>query len=625
MKRTLLLTAYVLFVFNLGCPATSDPIARLEPPNWWVGMKNPELQVLVYGENVAELAPRIDYPGVVLHRTIRTENPNYLFLYLQLADDVAPGNLEIDFLDGQGTDAELVTSRWLALSERKPGSANRRGFDSSDVMYLITPDRFANGNPENDEVVGMPDALDRSDGRARHGGDLQGIAMSLDYIEEMGFTAVWVNPVLENNMPTFSYHGYAATDFYRVDPRLGSNEEYRRLIQEMDSRGIRMIMDMILNHCGSEHWFVQDPPTGDWINFGGEYVNTNHKRTTNQDYHAAGIDRRQHADGWFVESMPDLNQRNPLMADYLIQNTIWWIEYAGLAGIRMDTYPYPDKDFMTDWTCAVMTEYPHFNVVGEEWSYQPAIVSYWQRGKANHDGYQSCLPSLMDFPLKGAVWDALRAEEETFDQGFIRIYETLALDFLYPDAANLVVFPDNHDTPRFFTKVDEDYDLFKLGMVYFATTRGVPQFFYGTEILMDSSANPSDHGLIRSDFPGGWPNDTVSAYTGEGLREEQLQAQAFVKRLLNWRQGSEAVHFGKLTHFAPENAVYVYFRYTANDSVMVVLSKNDEPVELELARFAECMEGFEVGVEVLTGERLDLRGGILRVPARAALVLDRDQ
>jgi neopullulanase len=610
-------SAFAAPLAAISNPAPDQPeLRRVEPPHWWVGMRSPELELLVHGRDLRGLVARVDDPRVRLVRTVQVENPNYLFLTLEIAADAAPGPLSLRF----ERDGREVLRHEYALQAREPGAAERRGFDRSDVLYLITPDRFVNGDPGNDTVEGMGDPPDRDDPYGRHGGDIAGIARSLDYLEDMGFTALWLNPVVENAMPTGSYHGYAATDFYRVDPRFGSNAEYRELVSEARRRGIDVIMDMIVNHCGSEHWFFKDPPTSDWINFGGDYVNTSHRRTTNQDPHASEADKRHFADGWFVETMPDLNQRNPLLATYLIQNTLWWIEEAGLAGIRMDTYPYPDKHFMTAWTCAVMREYPHFNIVGEEWSLEPAVVSYWQRGKSNRDGYVSCLPSVMDFPVQDALARAL-THEEGFNDGWPELYETLALDFLYPVPEELVTFPDNHDMDRFFTQVGEDLDLFKLGLVFVLTTRGVPQLYYGTEVLMENSAAPGSHGVIRTDFPGGWAGDPVNAFTGEGLTPAQRETQAWLRGLLRWRRDQGIVHEGRLMHFAPEDGVYVYFRYDDRGTVMVALNKNPEPTELALARFAERLGGYTRGLEVLGGETHAL-GASLLLPARGALILE---
>ncbi len=592
-------------------------IERADPLHWWVGMHNPELQILLYGEDLAGLHAYVDHPGVRVTRSVSVANPDYLFVYLHLEPTAEPGVISIVLADASGRHH----AHPYELRAREPGSAQRRGFDASDVLYLITPDRFVNGDPANDEVEGMLEGLNRAADYGRHGGDIQGMIDSLDYLADLGVTAIWINPVLENDQPAWSYHGYATTDFYRVDSRFGTNAQYRELADEAAQRGIGIVMDMILNHSGSEHWFVKDPPDQDWINFDNAYVRTNHLRTTNQDANASAYDRKHFADGWFVETMPDLNQRHPLMADYLIQNTIWWVEEANLAGIRMDTYPYPDKHFMADWTRAIMAEYPHFNMVGEEWSLSPAIVSYWQRGKVNHDGYTSAMPTMMDFPLNHALKEALTAEAESWNAGFITLYEAVAHDFLYAAPEDLVIFPDNHDMDRFFTQVNEDYDLFRLGLVFNLTMRGVPQIYYGTEILMHNRGFPGDHGVIRTDFPGGWAGDPVNAFTGEGLTDQQKEAQAFTRNLLSWRKTARAIHAGKLMHFAPDDGTYTYFRYTDDDLVMVVLNKRRETAVLPATRFAEILPAGSTGTDALTGQTQDLSAAIT-VPARGAVVLD---
>jgi neopullulanase len=437
----------------------------------------------------------------------------------------------------------------------------------------------------------------------------------------MGFTAIWVNPVLENDMQEYSYHGYSTTDFYKADPRFGSNEDYRNLSMKAKDKGIKMIMDMIVNHCGSEHWWMRDLPAADWLNYQSGFVGTIHRKSVLQDPYVAAIDLERMVDGWFVPTMPDLNQRNPLMATYLIQNTIWWVEYAWLSGIRMDTYPYPDKHFMSDWTCAVMQEYPNFNIVGEEWTENPALVAYWQRGKTNPDGYSSCLPGLMDFPLQGALRKGL-TEKSGWSEGFMRLYEMLANDFLYADPSNFVIFPDNHDMSRFFTQMNEDYDLFRMGMIYTYTMRGIPQIYYGTEILMNNPGT-DDHGIIRSDFPGGWAGDAVNAFTGAGLTAQQKEAQELLRKLGLWRKQAAVIHHGKLKHYLPENDTYVYFRYDDERKVMVAMNKSAEPANLPLARFSEMLAGARSGKDVLSGQSFPL-GKILTIPARQALILELD-
>lgn len=592
-----------------------DKLERVEPSFWWTGMKNPSLQLLVYGENISDTRPSIQYEGVKIEKVVTVENPNYLFVYLNIASYTKPGSFPIDFRKGK----KNYTTFDYELRSRRPGSAERIGFTPSDVMYLITPDRFVNGNPENDNVEGYKEQADRKNKGGRHGGDIKGIFDKLDYIDDMGFTAIWLNPVLENNMPAFSYHGYATTDFYKVDDRFGTNEEYRNLSIKARGKGIKIVMDMILNHCGSEHWWMNDLPTSDWLNYQTGFKRTTHRRTTIQDPYRSEIDYKEFTDGWFVRTMPDMNQRNELLATYLIQNSIWWVEYAELSGIRMDTYSYPDMYYLSEWTCAVMEEYPNLNIVGEEWTVNPAIISHWQRGKVNANGYSSCLPSLMDFPLQAMLTKGLN-DKESGNSGMLTAYEMLANDFLYANPSNLVIFPDNHDMDRFYTQVNEDFNLFKQGITYVLTMRGIPQIYYGTETLM-TNASPGDHGLIRTDFPGGWADDSKNAFTGEGLTAKEKEAQSFVKKILNWRKGAPAIHHGKLIHFVPKEGFYVYFRYNDDHRVMVILNKNDRDATLDLSRFRQVLKDGENGKDIISGKMTELNEE-LSVPANTAMIID---
>lgn len=587
-------------------------IDRVEPPFWWTGMKNPSLQLMIYGKNISNLNPKIQYKGVDIERVIKVKSPNYLFIDLTLDPDVKAGTCNIVLLDGENVAASYA----YELLVREKDSAAREGFNNSDVMYLITPDRFVNADPENDNVIGMNEKNNRQFKGGRHGGDILGMEKSLDYIAELGCTAIWLNPVLENNQDEYSYHGYSTTDFYKVDPRYGSNEAYRQLSKKAKAKGVKLIMDMIVNHCGSGHWWMNDLPTDDWLNSTKGYVQTNHKKSVIQDPYVAQIDHQIFVDGWFVKTMPDLNQRNPLLATYLTQNSIWWIEYAGLAGIRMDTYPYPDMNYMAEWTASVMHEYPNFNIVGEEWHGNPAIVSYWQKGKKNANGYTSELKSLMDFPVQENLVKALG------NGNWGNLYEMLANDFLYADPYNLVVFPDNHDMNRFYASVGEDVDLFKLGLTFILTTRGIPQIYYGTEVLM-TNPGKGDHGLIRGDFPGGWAGDKVNAFTGEGLSEKQKDAKAFISRLLKWRKQASAIHYGKLIHYVPQNDTYVYFRFDEKQKVMVVLNKSSATVDLDLNRFSEVLTGPSSGKDILTGKVHQLNTK-LSVPGKTPMIIELD-
>jgi glycosidase len=611
--KQLFITAILLISF-LNSFAAVPKLERIEPMFWWAGMKSPELQLMVYGDKISETDVAIKYPGVELISVTKVQNPNYLFLDLRLAENMQPGTFEIQFTK----EKKVVQTYLYELKAREKNSAIRTGFNTSDVIYLITPDRFINGNPNNDWVEGMKEKPNRSSKNGRHGGDIQGIINSLDYLQKMGFTAVWLNPVLENNMTQVSYHGYSTTDFYKVDPRYGTNEEYRLLNDELDKRGMKLIMDMIFNHCGSEHWWMNDLPMNDWINNYPDYKITSHRRTVNQDPHASEADRSAMVDGWFVPTMPDLNQKNPFMEKYLIQNSIWWIEYVGLEGIRQDTWPYPDKNMMTTWTKRVLDEYPDFNIVGEEWTMNPAIVSYWQKVKVNSDGYKCYLPSLMDFPLQNAVSSGLR-NKENWDNGLIQIYESLANDFLYPDAGNLVIFPDNHDMSRFFVQVGEDVDLLKMGVALFLTMRGIPQIYYGTEILMRHEG--SEHGNIRADFPGGWQGDKINAITGVGLTAEQKDMQGYISKIQNWRKNKSVIHNGKLMHFVPQDGVYTYFRYNKDEKVMVLLNKNETEKTVSTSRFSEIINGCKSGKEIISDKLIEDISEI-KIPAKTVMIIE---
>ena len=593
-----------------------DLIERVEPPNWWVGMKTNDLQILVYGNSINDLIPKISNSNIELTSFNKVQNENYLFLNISISENAKPDEVEIDFYKNN----VLVDRYIFSLLEREKNASNVEGFDSSDVMYLITPDRFANGDSKNDDIKSMYERPNREYNRGLHGGDIQGIINHLDYIKDLGFTTVWLNPVLENNMKKSSYHGYSTTDYYKVDPRFGTNELFRELSINAKEKGIKLVMDMIPNHCGSEHWFFKDPPMDNWFNNQSGFKQTSHRRETVQDIYASEIDKREHADGWFVETMPDLNQKNQKMSKYLIQNTLWWIEYARLSGIRVDTYPYSDKDFMSDWTFAVMDEYPNFNIVGEEWSDNPIVISYWQKDKINHDGYVSYLPTLMDFPLQISFTEAL-LDDFSWGNGFIKPYKTLASDFLYPNPNNLLIFPDNHDMTRFFTQVNNDIDLFKMGIVYYSTMRGIPQFYYGTEILMNSDENPGDHGLIRTEFPGGWPDHSKNAFTGDGLSYKERQTQLFFKEILNWRKDNKVIHNGKLIQFAPKGGIYSFFRILNNKMVWVIFNRNNSPETLETSRFDELIENYEIAFDVINKKKVSISEKII-INAKSALILE---
>lgn len=581
------LSIYLCSVFCLFPAAqANNVIDHLQPQFWWTGMAHSELQIMVHGEDIGSTTPQLSYPGVELVSIDKVENPNYLFINVSLADDVQPGFFDITF----SRKKDKVATFQYELKARVPNSANRQGFTPADSIYLITPDRFVNGDTSNDAVAGYIEQPAPNDKGGRHGGDIQGIINSLDYIADMGFTQIWLMPVTESNMDRGSYHGYATTDYYQIDKRYGDNNLYRTLSQQAQDKGIGLIMDMILNHIGSDHWWMRDLPDEQWINNKGKFKPTNHRREAIHDPHGTLADQQGFNDGWFVPTMPDLNQRHPLLAKYLIQNAVWWVEYAGLSGIRVDTYSYSDKNFLGQWTKRLMTEYPLLNIVGEEWSTNPAIVAYWQKGAKRYDEYQSSLPSVMDFPLQDILVKSLQ-ETESWNSGLRRLYEIIATDFLYADPYNLVIFADNHDMSRIITQFEGDIALQKMAISFFLTTRGIPQIYYGTEVLMDNPGT-EDHGVIRTNFPGGFPGAKQNAFTGVGLTQEQVSTQSFMRKLLNWRKTNSAIADGKLTHFAPEKGTYVYFRHNAEQVVMVVLNKNKQAVELDLSRFSSLLQGF---------------------------------
>jgi neopullulanase len=614
LKKTLFLFIGIATYFI--CPAQID---HVEPLNWWVGMKDPAVQLLINGNDVGATIPVINYSGVTIKKVSQADSKNYLFIDLLIAKNTKPGSVAIHFKK----DGKIVYTYNYSLLPREKGSAALKGFDASDAIYLITPDRFVNGDNTNDVVQGMKEnKINRNFEGARHGGDIRGIINSLDYIAAMGFTAIWPTPMLENDMPAYSYHGYAITDHYKVDPRFGTLEEYKELSVKAKQKGIKLIYDGVINHTGSYYWWMKDLPFKDWINYQDSSRPTNHRRTVNEDVYAASYDKDIMKKGWFDKMMPDMNGQNPFMANYLIQNSIWWVETLQLGGIRQDTYCYSDKYFSKDWSCRIMNEYPNFTIVGEEWSLNPLITSYWQKGKQNKDGYTSCLTTIMDFPMQEALVQALKQKEANrYEDGMNKIYESLANDFVYADPNNILIMGDNHDMDRLYTQLNKDAALTQMALTYLLTTRGIPQVYYGTEVLMDNTGHHKNDGIIRSDFPGGWKNDSVNAFTGSGLSADQLKMQTFLKKILNWRKTAPAVYNGKTLHFAPFNKVYVYFRYTAKQMIMVIMNKNETAVTIDNKRFAEILGSKTQGTEILTNSTIVLNSN-LNIEGKTAMVIE---
>ncbi|MCA1931367.1 glycoside hydrolase family 13 protein [Rheinheimera sp.] len=607
--------AVLLGLLVVAPSAYAAQIEHLEPAFWWAGMKESKLQLMVHARDIQQAKVQLNYPGVKLTGLQKVDNPNYLFVDLELSPDVKPGSFELVFTKNGKTMARHNYS----LLARQPGSAQRQGFSQKDLIYLITPDRFVNGDSSNDQVKGLAEGLNRAAPGGRHGGDIAGMQQALPYLQQLGVTQIWPQPLTENNSPAYSYHGYAATDLYKIDPRFGTNGDYKNFVSEANKLGIGVIQDIVVNHIGSNHWWLKDLPEQSWLNYDASFHPTNHARTTVQDPYAAKVDAKAFVDGWFVESMPDLNQRHPLLATYLIQNSVWWVEYANLSGIREDTYSYADKDFLTAWSKRLLSEYPNFNIVGEEWSANPVVVSYWQKGKQNADGYQSFTPSMMDFPLYYALLSAL-TEEESWDKGWVKLYEALGNDVIYPNPTNLVLFEGNHDTARLFSLLNEDRDLYRMAIIYLLTAPRIPQLYYGTEILKQSPKQRDD-GLVRSDFPGGWTGDAVNAFTGQGLSKAQLEALQLVKKLANYRKTTSVLQLGKMKHFSPAEGVYSYVRYQDNSQVWVFFNKNAEAKTVDLNRYSELMPAHARFKDVLTGQPIQTKGQ-LQLAGRSSVLLE---
>lgn len=608
MKQTLLIIMAVLSFLGFKTPVQAS-IKKVAPTFWWAGMKNTELQVLLYGEDISSSDVSLTSSDVYLKEVVRQANSNYLILYLDLKE-ARPQKFDIVLKKGR-----KVTKVPYELKERIRKGTDIEGFTSSDVLYLIMPDRFANGNPDNDVIPGMlENKVDRNEQFGRHGGDFKGISEHLDYISDLGVTAIWLNPTQENDMKDGSYHGYAITDYYQIDRRFGTNEEFCNLVNEAHGKGLKVVMDMIFNHCGSENYLFKDRPQDDWFNFRSNYVQTSFKTASVMDIHASDYEKAIATDGWFTQVMPDLNQRNRHVARYLIQSSIWWIEYAGINGIRQDTHPYADYDFMSSWCKEVLEEYPHFNIVGETWLNSNVLVSYWQKDSKLAVPKNSNLPTVMDFPLTDLMSKAFDEETTEWSGGLYRLYDYHTQDLVYANPMNLLVFLDNHDTSRFCKNEEDAKNIvrYKQAITYLLTTRGIPQIYYGTEILMAADKSEGD-GCLRRDFPGGWKGDKVNCFTAEGRTDLQNVAFDYTRKLLNFRKNNEAICKGTMKHFSICKGVYVYERKYNDKSVVVFMNGTDEKQTLSLVPYKEILPSSSVtdfisGKNVVLDEEITLDG-----------------
>lgn len=631
MKKTIFSIIFTCLLTSLF--AQTPSVQRINPSNWWVGMKNPKLQLLVYGKNIAGSDVKINYQGVTLEKVNQVENPNYLFLDLNIAPNTQAGQMLIELSKNikvqkgkKSVVDQMVKITYpfqLKVRDQKPQEIN-----SKDFIYLILPDRFANGDPNNDKFADMADqASDRKNPFLRHGGDLLGVQNHLDYVKELGATTIWLNPVVENNQPQTNeggamrsaYHGYGFTDHYNVDKRLGGNEAYKKLIEAAHAKGLKIIQDAVYNHVGINHWILKDLPMKNWLNQWDTYTNTSYRDEPVVDIlHGSAADFKVQQNGWFVPFLPDLNHKNEFVANFLIQHALWTVENFGIDGWRIDTYQYNDLNFMNRCNAALVEEYPKMFITGENSVQSAYSQAYFAKNNLNVP-FKSTLPSANDFVLFSAINDALN---QGFDwgKGFNRLYSTLAMDALYEDANLNMTFLDNHDMDRFYSVIGEDFNKYKLGVGFLLTTRGVPHLYYGTENLTKNFKNPSD-AEVRKDFEGGWADDKVNKFLASGRTEKENEAFDFVKKLANYRKTNEAITTGKLTQFLPQDGIYVYFRYTDNQTIMVIMSQSKDDKNLDTQRFAERMSGFTSAKNIMTDSSVgDLKN--LKIPAMSIIVLE---
>ena len=612
MKKLLILG--LLLSMTSVMNAASLKVDRIDPTDWYVGMKNPSLQLMVYGKGIRDVQQvTTDYPGVVIDSLVRLDSPNYLLVYLNLKD-AQPGKMTLKF------DKTKVSYQ---LKAREMAGDKRMGFSIDDVLYLLMPDRFAQGPNHKSQIKGMRQYKeDRSAPSLRHGGDLEGLGQHLDYFTDLGVTALWFTPILENDSPdmmeTYStYHGYACTDYYRVDPRFGTNQQYRQLIDACHKKGLKVVMDMIFNHCGFEHPWVADMPAKDWFNLpqwlkeskgssdprGTSFLQTSYKLTPVLDPYASEVDMRETTEGWFVSTMPDLNQNNPHLMRYLIQNSIWWIETAGIDGIRMDTYPYAFRRPMAQWMKELDEEYPNFNTVGETWVTQPAYTAAWQKG-SKLSKINSYLKTVMDFSFQEKLDSAKQEETDDWWRGYNRLYNSFCYDYLYPDPSSVMAFLDNHDTDRFLGNGQDSLAL-KQGLALLLTVKRIPQLYYGTEIMMNGTKQKTD-GHVRKDFPGGFPGDTNNAFTAEGRTQAQQGMFQWLSRILKWRKGNNVITRGKMTQFIPHDGIYVIHRQYRGKNVLTIINGKKQNAKMDVTRYAEAIGTKTVALDITTDKKVRL-------------------
>jgi len=612
MKKLFFTSVFCLLSFVFCQKINAQIVDRMEPSKWWVGMHFTELQIMLYGKNIADYSVEFKDNALIINRKIKTDNPNYLFLYVETQGAKA-GTYQLNIWKGR----EKQTLDFK-LYNRVPNSANRVSFSSADAVYLLMPDRFANGNPANDNLPNYIQKVDRKTPGARHGGDIQGIIEKVPYLANLGITALWTTPMFENNDTEYSYHHYATSDYYKIDERLGTTEDYKRLSEVCHLNNIKLIIDIVPNHCGSSHWWLKDLPAKDWFHIWEKYTATNYRLNPHTDIHAAEIDKEILTKGWFSHNMPDFNLENPLVFDYLSQVYVYWIELVGIDGIRVDTYPYNDINLASLFIKSIRAEYPRMTIVGECWLKTPSEIAFYQSGTFNHKNFNSQMQSVMDFPLKD-VFETALTEEDAWDKGLIKFYNHFAMDFVYRNPNMIMNFLDNHDITRYSVTVKKDVAAYKMALAILCTTRGYPQIYYGTEIMLDGTENSYEG--ARFDFPGGWKEDKRNAFTEEGRTAVENEIFRYLQKLLHFRKSSTALQTGEMKHFIPQNGTYFYFRYNDNQLVMVAVNNSKQSKTVDLERFNEMNIIGSQAVEVTTGQKYSLNK-TLTIPARTALVLE---
>ena len=613
----------LLLLLLISAAGYTQEIERVEPPCWWVGMKT-DLQLLIKGDNIRGstliLAPEDAKRGVSVEKIYNGDSPNYIFADIKIGARTPAAGYHFILIT---PDKDSIRFEYT-LNSREKGSSQRASFGPQDVVYLLMPDRFANGDYSNDSVEEAIEKCNRSLPEGRHGGDIQGIINHLDYISDLGVTAIWSTPMLFDNEKKYSYHGYACADYYRIDPRYGTNDLYRDFVEKASEKGIKVIMDMVPNHCGLAHWWMEDLPFDDWVHIYDSFTPSSFALSTHYDPYASKYDKDACIKGWFDTTMPDMNLSHPFVLKYFTQMAVWWVEYAGLGGIRVDTFPYSDRAAMSKWVKNILREYPKMNIVGECWYGDPLSCSYWE-GIKQHDGYNSNLPSIMDFPLRDAIIAGFADDSDTphWGEGIIKVYNTLSLDFVYDNPSNILIFANNHDTNRLAHDLKGDFAKQKMVMALLATMRGVPQLYYGDELGFVSKDGTTGHSQERIDFPGGWKEDRINLFTRNGRSAAQRDLFEYTSRLMNWRKGSKAVTQGSMIHFRPErDNVYIYFRYVRKEVVMVVINNGKSDFRVDWDRYKEISSKFAASIRnVITGETFRSNSKIT-VPGQSAAIFE---